>query len=72
MSQRKIHKFHRNLFVFFKFHAFLRQLNIGKRVPGYRSAQMQNQKCDIFDKTLRLLEKSAEIEVFEKKGKTDT
>ena len=72
IEQRKIIKNQRFLCVFFKFRAFLRQLNIGKRVPGYRSAQMQNQKCDIFDKTLRLLEKMSEIEVFEKNVETDT
>jgi len=72
IAQCKIIKFQRNLSVFFKFRAFLRQLKVSKIVPGYRSAQMQNQKWYIFDKTLRLLEKMSEIEVFEKNVKIDT
>jgi len=41
-------------------------------MPGYRSAQMQNQKWHIFDKTLRLLEKMTENRFLAKKGEIDT
>ena len=72
IEQHKIIKNQRFLCVFFKFRAFLCQLKIDKIVLGYRSAQMQNKKCDIFVKTLRLLEKMTEIVIFRKKGETDT
>jgi len=72
IEQHKIIKNQRFLCVFFKFRAFLCQLKVDKIVLGYRSAQMQNKKCDIFVKTLRLLEKMTEIAIFRKKARIDT